>query len=161
MRPRWQKPNLEVARKQRDLTKAGAWVYDIDSQEKTYNALNNSYLSASALLAKYTLRAPEDRGVMAINPVAGSFVSTQGAYDSYTQAMDPVLVLGTSPAKVEQRALLYRRNSCAAASRRGQDEGPNVDPRGQVSRYSSGSFGSSHSFPRRSSSRIKEKSAST
>lgn len=89
------KANLEVARKQRDLTKAGAWVYDIDNQEKTYNALYKSYLSAGALLAKYTLRAPKDGVVLAINPTVGSYVSGQGAYDTYTQGMDPVLVLGS------------------------------------------------------------------
>jgi len=89
------KTNLEVARKQRDLTKAGAWIYDINNQERTYNALDKSYLSASALLAKYTLRAPRDGTVLAINPTVGSFVSTQGAYDTYTQGMDPVIVLGS------------------------------------------------------------------
>ncbi len=89
------KTNLEVARKQRDLTKAGAWIYDINNQERTYNALYKSYLSASALLAKYTLRAPSDGIVMAINPTVGSYVSGQGAYDTYTQGMDPVLVLGS------------------------------------------------------------------
>jgi HlyD family secretion protein len=90
------KANLEVARKQRDLTKAGAWIYDINNQERTYNALYKSYLSATALLSKYTLRAPEDGIVLAINPTVGSYVSGQGAYDSYTQGMDPVLVLGSS-----------------------------------------------------------------
>ncbi len=88
--------SLEVACKQRDLTKAGAWIYDINNQERTYNALYKSYLSASALLSKYTLRAPEDGTVLAINPTVGSYVSAQGAYDSYTQGMDPVLVLGSS-----------------------------------------------------------------
>lgn len=90
------KANLEVACKQRDLTKAGAWIYDINNQEQTYNALSKSHLSASALLAKYTLRAPADGKVLAINPTVGSYISAQGAYDSYTQAMDPVLVLGSS-----------------------------------------------------------------
>jgi len=90
------KANLEVARKQRDLTKAGAWIYDINNQERTYNALYKSYLSASALLSKYTLRAANDGIVLAINPTVGSYVSGQGAYDSYTQGMDPVLVLGSS-----------------------------------------------------------------
>jgi HlyD family secretion protein len=89
------KANLEVARKQRDLTKAGAWIYDINNQERTYNALYKSYLSASALLSKYTLRAPRDGTVLAISPSVGSFVSGQGTYDTYTQGMDPVLVLGT------------------------------------------------------------------
>jgi HlyD family secretion protein len=89
------KANLEVACKQRDLTKAGAWIYDVNNQERTYNALYKSYLSASALLAKYTLRAPQDGIILAINPTVGSYVSGQGAYDTYTQGMDPVLVLGS------------------------------------------------------------------
>lgn len=97
------KTNLDVARKQRDLTKAGAWIYDINNQEKTYNALYKSYLSASALLAKYTLRAPKDGIVLAVNPTVGSFVSTQGAYDTYTQGMDPVIVLGSPHAHLNVR----------------------------------------------------------
>ena len=97
------KANLEVARKQRDLTKAGAWIYDINNQERTYNALYKSYLSASALLSKYTLRAPKDGIVLAINPTVGSYVSAQGAYDTYTQGMDPVLVLGSPHAHLNVR----------------------------------------------------------
>lgn len=95
--------NLEVARKQRDLTKAGAWIYDINNQERTYNALQHSYLSANALLSKYTLRAPVDGKVLAINPIVGSYVSPQGAYDTYTQGMDPVIVLGTSQVRLNVR----------------------------------------------------------
>lgn len=97
------KANLDVACKQRDLTKAGAWIYDINNQERTYNALFKSYLSASALLAKYTLRAPGDGTVLAINPTIGSYVSGQGAYDAYTQGMDPVLVLGSPRDQVNVR----------------------------------------------------------
>jgi HlyD family secretion protein len=97
------KTNLEVARKQRDLTKAGAWIYDIDNQERTYNALTKSYQSAAALLAKYTLRAPADGKVLAVNPIIGSYISSQGAYDSYTQGMDPVLVLGTGQTRLNVR----------------------------------------------------------
>jgi len=95
--------NLEVARKQRDLTKAGAWVYDIDNQEKQYNAAYNSFLSAGALLAKYTLRAPNDGIVLAINPAVGSFISAQGSYDTYTQGMAPVIVLGSPHAHLNVR----------------------------------------------------------
>lgn len=97
------KANLEVAVRQRDLTKAGAWVYDINNQERQYNAAYKSSLSATALLSKYTLRAPKDGIVLAINPTVGSFVSAQGAYDSYTQAMDPVLVLGSPKAQLNVR----------------------------------------------------------
>lgn len=95
--------NREVARKQRDLTKAGAWIYDIETQEKQHEALSKSYLSASALLAKYTLRAPKDGVVLTITPTVGSFISTQGAYDTYTQAMNPVMVLGSARAKLNLR----------------------------------------------------------
>jgi len=95
--------NLEVTRKQRDLTKAGAWIYDIHNQERQYTALYNSSLSAQALLSKYTLRAPKDGVVLAVNPTVGSFISPQGAYDAYTQGMVPVIVLGSAHARLNVR----------------------------------------------------------
>ena len=94
---------LEVARKQRDLTRAGAWIYDIDNQERQHNALSKAYASANALLLKYTVRAPADGVVLAVNATVGGFVSTQGAYDTYTQGMTPVLVLGTAHAQLHVR----------------------------------------------------------
>jgi HlyD family secretion protein len=87
--------NLEVARKQRDLTRAGAWIFDIRNQERQYNALEKSYRASEALLSKYTLRAPTDGIVLSVNTIVGNYVSPQGAYESYSQAMNPVLVLGT------------------------------------------------------------------
>ena len=95
--------NLEVARRQRDLTKAGAWIYDIYSQERQYTALHNSSLSAQALLSKYTLRAPKDGVVLAVNPTVGTFVSPQGTYDTYTQGMAPVIVLGSPHTRLNVR----------------------------------------------------------
>jgi HlyD family secretion protein len=97
------KANLDVARKQRDLTKAGAWVYDINNQERTHDALLKSYASAGALLAKYTLRAPKDGVVLSLSPAVGSFVSTLGAYDSYTQGQTPVIVLGSAKERLNVR----------------------------------------------------------
>jgi HlyD family secretion protein len=52
-------------------------------------------MSSSALLDKYTLRAPRDAVVMAIGAATGSFISTQGTYDTYTQSAAPVIVLGS------------------------------------------------------------------
>jgi len=95
--------NAQVARKQRDLTRAGAWIYDIHNQERQYTAIHKSYLSASALLAKYSLRAPSAGQVLAIHATVGGFVSTQGAYDTYTQGMTPVLVLGTAHTQLHVR----------------------------------------------------------
>jgi HlyD family secretion protein len=88
--------NLEVVTRQYELTKAGAWVFDVRNQEKQAEALGRAYAASSALLAKYTLKAPTDGVVMSVSATAGSYVSSQGAYDAYTQGFDPVVVMGTS-----------------------------------------------------------------
>lgn len=88
--------NLEYVRRQYALIKAGAWVYDIHNQEAQFNALEQAYQSSSALLRKFTLRAPADGVVLAVNTTPGSYVSSQGAYDTYTQGYGPVVVMGTS-----------------------------------------------------------------
>jgi HlyD family secretion protein len=98
--------NLEVARKQRDLTKAGAWVFDVRNQEKQWTALEKSYLASGALLAKYTLRAPADGVVLSISTIVGAYVSPQGAYESYSQGMTPVMVLGTPQGNLEVRCYI-------------------------------------------------------
>jgi HlyD family secretion protein len=85
--------NLEVARKQYDLTKAGAWVYDIRNQEHQARAAVKSFAAAEALLDKYTVRAPVDSVILAVNTAKGSFVSNQGSYGTYTQGYNPVVVL--------------------------------------------------------------------
>ena len=97
------KANLEVARRNYDLTKAGAWIYDITNQEKQATALEKAYLSSSALLAKYTLVAPRDGIVMTVNVTPGSFVSNQGAYNQYTEGTTPVMALGSSPDSLNVR----------------------------------------------------------
>ena len=88
------KAGLDVAQKQYELTKAGAWVYDIRNQENQYNALTKAYISSNALLAKYAVKAPSDGVVLSINAAVGSYISTQGTYDTYTQGSNPVLVMG-------------------------------------------------------------------
>ncbi|MBF0557803.1 MAG: efflux RND transporter periplasmic adaptor subunit [Nitrospirae bacterium] len=88
--------NLEVAQKQYELTRAGAWIYDIRNQEGQYNALTKAYLAADAMLAKYTIKAPSDAVVLSINASVGSYVSPQGAYDTYTQGFTPAIALGSS-----------------------------------------------------------------
>jgi HlyD family secretion protein len=82
--------------KQYELTRAGAWIYDIRNQEKTYEADEKAYLSAKALLAWYTPVAPADGRVLAIQAAVGSYVGPQGTYDTYTQGFDPVIVMGTT-----------------------------------------------------------------
>jgi HlyD family secretion protein len=98
--------NLDVAVKQRDLVKAGAWSYDIRNQEQQYKALHEGYESASALLSKYSLHAPGKGKVLVIKPAIGSYVSTLGAYDTYTQGMAPVLVLGSADSQLQVRCFV-------------------------------------------------------
>ena len=85
---------LDVARKQYELTRAGAWSYDITNQEKQYEALKQGYDAANALLQKYSLKALGDGVVLAVNATAGSYVSSQGVYDAYTQGLNPLVVMG-------------------------------------------------------------------
>jgi HlyD family secretion protein len=95
--------NLGVARRQYELTKAGAWIYDIQNQQHLFEALTKTYESGAALLAKYSIRAPVDGVVLAINNAVGNFASTQGTYNTYTQGYDPVIVMGLPQEYMEVR----------------------------------------------------------
>jgi HlyD family secretion protein len=86
--------NLEVARRQYQQVKAGAWRYDIDNQTQTAAALAKSYEAAEALLSKYTIRAPVSGTVLSIQTAVGSYVSGQGTYDTIVQANSPLIVMG-------------------------------------------------------------------
>ncbi len=88
------KANLGVAQRQYQLTKAGAWIYDIQNQQHLFEALTKTYESGKALLAKYSIRAPVDGVVLAVRTAEGAFVGPQGAYGTYTQGYNPVIVMG-------------------------------------------------------------------
>ncbi len=98
--------NLQIVEKQYALIKAGAWSYDVQNQEKQFIALSKAAASSAALLAKYTLRAPSDGVVRSIQATVGSYVSSQGAYDSYTQGMDPLIVMGAPDDQLQVRAYI-------------------------------------------------------
>jgi HlyD family secretion protein len=98
--------NLEVVTRQYELTKAGAWVFDVKNQEKQAEALSKAYAASSALLAKYTIKAPTDGVVLSIEAAVGSYVSPQGAYDTYTQGMEPVVVMGTAKGTLSVRVYI-------------------------------------------------------
>jgi HlyD family secretion protein len=90
------KANLEVVRKQYELTKAGAWVYDIRNQENQYEALSKAYQSSNALLAKYVIKAPVNGVILSVKTAVGGYISPQGAYGTYTEGYNPVIVMGNS-----------------------------------------------------------------
>ncbi|MCY0853566.1 HlyD family secretion protein [Cupriavidus sp. D39] len=95
--------NLDVARRQLELTRAGAWVYDIRNQERQVDALRKAAAASTALLGKYVIRAPVDGVVMSVNTAVGAFVSSQGTYGTYTQGNTPVMVMGSAPGTLAVR----------------------------------------------------------
>ena len=97
------KANVALAQRQYDLTRAGAWSFDIKNQEMQHQALEKAYSASAALLAKYTIKAPMDGVVMSMNTSVGSYASPQGAYDSYTGSYGPLLVMGSADATLAVR----------------------------------------------------------
>ncbi len=100
------KANLDVSQKQYELTRAGAWIFDIRNQENQYNALTKAFMSSSALLDKYTIKAPVDGVILSINGAIGSYISPQGTYNTYTQGFDPILVMGRSETHLNVRCYI-------------------------------------------------------
>lgn len=98
--------NLDVSSRQYDLTKAGAWVFDVRNQEKLVEAFSKQAAASSALLAKYTIKAPSDGIVMSVNAPVGSYISPQGAYDAYTQGFDPIVVMATAKGTLAVRCYI-------------------------------------------------------
>jgi HlyD family secretion protein len=96
--------SLKVVERQYELTRAGAWIYDVQNQELQYMALSKAYAASAALLAKYSIRAPSDGVVMTVQAGVGSYVSPQGAYDSYTQGYEPLLLMATPQQGLQVRA---------------------------------------------------------
>ncbi|HVX93748.1 MAG TPA: biotin/lipoyl-binding protein [Polyangia bacterium] len=88
--------NLDVVSRQFELTKAGAWKFDVRNQEKQLEAVTKAAAASAALLAKYTIRAPSDGVVLSLRAAVGSYVSPQGAYDTYTQSFGPAAVMANA-----------------------------------------------------------------
>jgi HlyD family secretion protein len=113
--------NLEVVQKQYSLLKAGAWEYDIRNQERQYAALSKAYSASAALLDKYSIRAPTDGVVRSIQAAVGSYASTLGAYDSYTEGQNPLIVMSTPDDNLQVRVyvdeiLIHRLSNPAKLS---------------------------------------------
>ncbi len=71
--------------------------------ERQYDAQSRAEAASVALLRKYTIRAPRDGVVLSIEAAVGSYVSSQGAYDAYTQGYLPLIVMGSAPGELEVR----------------------------------------------------------
>ncbi len=76
----------------------------LDTAKDAVNQATAALKAANALLQKYSVKAPIEGVVLAVNAAVGSYVSSQGAYDSYTELFDPLVVMGAP--KISGRALL-------------------------------------------------------
>ena len=74
--------------------------------ETNRDAMTKAVAASEALLAKYTIRAPEDGVVMSIESAVGSYVSAQGAYDAYTRGYEPLIVMGSNTGELEVRSYI-------------------------------------------------------
>ena len=94
--------NLKAARDQYDKRRAS---YDIDPEsiskdvldtaEDAVNQAAAALKAANALLQYYSVKAPVDGVVLAVNAAVGGYVSSQGVYDTYTELFAPPVVMGT------------------------------------------------------------------
>ncbi len=98
--------NLRVAKAQYRLTKAGAWIYDIRNQQAIYEAAKKTYASNRALLRQYVVQAPVGGRILRINVTKGSYASPQGVYGTYSQGLNPAVVMGRQDGYMQVRAYL-------------------------------------------------------
>lgn len=96
----------DVAARQLELTRAGAWTYDIRNQARQLDAASRAYEAGAAQLARYTVRAPVDGMVLVLNTAAGAYVSPQGVYDSYTGGADPAVVMSAGQGELAVRCFI-------------------------------------------------------
>jgi len=93
--------NLKVAQDQYDKDLV-SWNIDsksiskdvLDTAKDTVGQAAAALKAANALLKKYMLKAPIDGVVLAVNAAVGSYVSSQGDYDTYTELFNPLVVMG-------------------------------------------------------------------
>lgn len=65
-----------------------------DVAQKQYEALLKAYQASNVLLSKYVIKAPSEGAALSINTAVGSYISSQGSYDSYTGGFGPPIVMG-------------------------------------------------------------------
>jgi HlyD family secretion protein len=92
--------NLKVASDQYDKRRAS---YDADPKSVSKDVLDTAedaviqaaaaLKAATALLQYYSVKAPIDGVVLAVNATVGGYVSSQGDYDTYTELFDPLVIM--------------------------------------------------------------------
>jgi HlyD family secretion protein len=75
----------------------------VRSAKASLELTRKQYEAAKALLGKYTLTARQDGMILAINTSVGSYISSQGGYNSYTSGYVPVIVMGNPDNSLQVR----------------------------------------------------------
>ena len=101
---------LDVARKQYELTKAGAWSYDITNQAKQCEALQQAYQAANALLVKYSVKAPTNGVVLAVNCGVGQLCVFARSLQSHYPVVRPVSHHGSDLKTIWKCAAMWTRS---------------------------------------------------
>ena len=65
----------------------------LDTARDTAAQAQSALKVSTVALAQYVVKAPANGVVMAINSTVDSYVSSQGAYDPYTQGFSPLLIM--------------------------------------------------------------------
>ena len=104
---------LDKQRKSHELEPRSVSQNDLDNAENVVNVakanvevVRKQYELARTLLSKYTIKAPIDGVILSINVAVGSYISSQGAYGTYTGAFNPVIVMGSSQAYLGVRCYI-------------------------------------------------------
>jgi len=94
--------NLKVASDQYEKRRAS---YDADPKSVSKDVLDTAedavvqaaaaLKAANALLQYYSIKAPIDGVVLAVNATVGGYVSSQGDYDTYTELFDPLVIMSS------------------------------------------------------------------
>ncbi|CAM3127541.1 p-hydroxybenzoic acid efflux subunit AaeA [Legionella steigerwaltii] len=117
---RYQQASLVNLQQQLDKTRKS---YLLDPKSVSKNALDNAinavkiqienvqvaqkqYDADKALLDKYTLRSPIDGIILRVGVALGDYGSPLGRYDTYTQAMLPIIEMGITKPFLEVRCFI-------------------------------------------------------
>lgn len=92
---------LDTAKNAVEIAKAS-----LEVAQKQYLSALKTYQASKVLLSKYVVSAPSDGKVLSVNAAAGSYVSQQGIYDTYTGGSDPALVMGNAGRYVAVRCFV-------------------------------------------------------
>ncbi len=85
----WQLDSRSVSRDALDTAENG-----VKAAEANLELAQKQYEASGALLTKYVVKAVSDGTVLSINTSVGSYISSQGAYASYSGGFLPVMVMG-------------------------------------------------------------------